>query len=76
MATKTDFTTGEWSETLGSVMLAGMALTLADPSCLIGMTKEGFASSSALLEAKSDPKANEIIKEPDALVRCPQNRRE
>ena len=46
MATKTDFTTEEWSEVLGSVMLAGMAVTLADPSGLIGMTKEGLASGS------------------------------
>lgn len=62
MATKADFTTEEWSEVLGSVMLAGMAVTLADPSGLIGMAKEGFASGSALLEAKSDPNASELIK--------------
>ena len=62
MATKADFTTEEWSEVLGSVMLAGTAVTLADPSGLIGLTKEGFASGSALLEAKTDPNANELIK--------------
>ena len=62
MATKADFTTEEWTEVLGSVMLAGMAVTLADPSGLIGMAKEGFASGSALLEAKNDPNANELIK--------------
>ena len=62
MAIKADFTTQEWSEVLGSVMLAGMAVTLADPSGLIGMAKEGFASGSALLEAKSDPNASELIK--------------
>ena len=62
MAIKADFTTQEWSEVLGSVMLAAMAVTLADPSGLIGMTKEGFASGSALLEAKTDPNANELIK--------------
>jgi hypothetical protein len=62
MAIKADFTTQEWSEVLGSVMLAAMAVTLADPSGLIGMTKEGFASGSALLKAKTDPNANELIK--------------
>jgi len=62
MAIKADFTTEEWSDVLGSVMFAGMAVTLADPSGLIGLTKEGFASSSALLEAKADPNANELIK--------------
>jgi hypothetical protein len=43
-------------------MMAGMAVTLADPSGLIGMAKEGFASGSALLAAKTDPKANALIK--------------
>ena len=62
MATKTDFTTEEWSQVLGSVMLAGMAVTLADPSGLIGMTKEGLASGSALVAAKADPHANDLIK--------------
>jgi len=62
MAIKADFTPEEWSDLLGSVMFAGMAVTLADPSGLIGLTKEGFASSSALLEAKTDPNASELIK--------------
>ena len=62
MATKTDFTAEEWGQVLGSVMMAGMAVTLADPSGLIGMTKEGLASGSALLAAKTDPKANALIK--------------
>jgi hypothetical protein len=62
MATKTDFTAEEWGQVLGSVMMAGMAVTLADPSGLIGLTKEGLASGSALVAAKSDPKANALIK--------------
>ena len=62
MATKADFTPEEWSQVLGSVMMAGMAVTLADPSGLIGMTKEGLASGSALLAAKADPNANALIK--------------
>jgi hypothetical protein len=62
MATKTDFTAEEWNQVLCSVMMAGMAVTLADPSGLIGLTKEGLASGSALVAAKSDPKANALIK--------------
>ncbi|MDW6020268.1 hypothetical protein SAZ10_00665 [Mesorhizobium sp. BAC0120] len=62
MATKSDFTAEEWGQVLGSVMMAGMAVTLADPSGLIGMTKEGLASGSALVAAKSDPNANALIK--------------
>ncbi|GLS29266.1 hypothetical protein SAMN04488498_11367 [Mesorhizobium albiziae] len=62
MATKANFTAEEWSQVLGSVMMAGMAVTLSDPSGLIGLTKEGLASGSALVAAKSDPKANGLIK--------------
>src|SRR6185503_12742103 len=62
MTTKAEFTTEEWSQLLGSVMMAGMAVTLADPSGLIGMTKEGIASGSALIAAKSDPNANALVK--------------
>ena len=62
MATKTDFTAEEWAQVVGSVMMAGMAVTLADPSGLIGMTKEGLASGSALVAAKTDPNTNVLIK--------------
>jgi hypothetical protein len=62
MATKADFTPEQWRQVLGSVMMAGMAVTLADPSGLIGMTKEGIASGSALVAAKSDPNANALVK--------------
>lgn len=62
MATKANFTAEEWAQVLGSVMMAGAAVTLADPSGLIGLTKEGLASGSALVAAKTDPNANALIK--------------
>src|SRR5262245_42564327 len=62
MTTKADFTPEEWKQVLSSVMMAGMAVTLADPSGLIGLTKEGLASGSALVAARSDPNANALIK--------------
>src|SRR3954471_13455478 len=62
MTAKSDFTPEEWKQVLGSVMLAAMAVTLADPSGLIGLTKEGIASGSALVAAKSDPNANGLVK--------------
>lgn len=62
MATKADFTADEWGKVLSSVMMAGMAVTLADPSGFIGLTKEGLASGSALIAAKNDPNANALIK--------------
>jgi hypothetical protein len=43
-------------------MLAGMAVTAAEPSGLFGALKEAFASSSALAAAKSNPGSSELIK--------------
>jgi hypothetical protein len=63
MATKADFTPDEWKMILGSPMLAGMAVTLADPSGLWGLLKEGMASGRALLEAKNAVGANALVKE-------------
>jgi hypothetical protein len=40
MAQKTDFTADEWKTILASPMLAGMAVTLAEPSGLWGMLQE------------------------------------
>ena len=62
MAGKADFTPEEWKAILGSPMLAGMAVTLGDPSGLWGTMKEGIASGRALLEAKNEPGANELVK--------------
>jgi hypothetical protein len=63
VGTKSDFTADEWKMILTSPMLAGMAVTLAEPSGLFGILKEGMASGRALLEAKSGPGANALIKE-------------
>ena len=62
MAQKTNFTADRWKAILGSPMLAGMAVTLAEPSGLWGMMKEGMASGQALLEVKRDAGATELAK--------------
>ena len=62
MANKQNFTPEEWSKIVQSVVLSGMAVTAADPSGLIGLLQESFASGSALLKAKTDPGASELIK--------------
>jgi hypothetical protein len=62
MANKQSFTPGEWTKILESVMLAGMAVSAAEPSGLWGLLKEGVASSSALAAAKSDSGSSELIK--------------
>ena len=61
MADKSTFTSEEWTLLLESVMMAGIAVTAAEPSGLWGMLKEGIANSSALLQAKSDA-ANPLVK--------------
>ncbi len=51
MADKTSFTKDEWSLLLKSPMIAGMAITAADPSGLWGLLKESFAGGAALTQA-------------------------
>lgn len=62
MANKESFTLEEWTKLLESPMVAGMAVSAAEPSGLWGALKEAFASSSALVAAKTDASANELIK--------------
>jgi len=62
MANKQSFTSEEWAKITESVMLAGMAVTAADPSGLVGTMKEAFASGSALMAVKTDASASELVK--------------
>ncbi len=62
MANKQSFTPEEWTKIMESVVLSGMAVTAADPSGLIGLVQESFASAGALIKAKGDPGANELVK--------------
>ena len=62
MAGKQNFTAEEWTTILESIMLAGMAVSAADPNGLWGTVKEAFASRSALAASKIDAGSNELIK--------------
>src|SRR6185295_17659768 len=62
MANKQNFKPDEWTKILESTMLAGMAVSAAEPSGLWGALKEAFASSSALAAAKSDAGSNELVR--------------
>jgi hypothetical protein len=62
MADKTSFTAEEWKLVLSSPMLAGLAVTLAEPSGIWGMLKESMASASALISAGKDAKASPLMK--------------
>jgi hypothetical protein len=61
MANKQSFTPAEWSEILESTMLAGVAVSAADPSGLWGTLKEALATRSALASAKAVA-SSELIK--------------
>jgi len=62
MADKSSFTAEEWALVLRSVMTAGVAVSMADPSGLWGLLREGVASASALAEAKIDPRADALVR--------------
>src|SRR5215210_4234441 len=61
MANKTNFTPEEWTKLLESPMMAGLAVTAAEPSGLWGLLKESLSGGWALLEAKTSG-PNELIK--------------
>lgn len=62
MADKASFTKEEWALLLQSPVIAGMAITAADPSGLWGLMKESLAAGGALAQAKGDPGANALVK--------------
>ena len=62
MVARTDFTSDEWKALLASPMIVGMAVLAADPSGIFGMLKESMASARALVDAKTDPNADALVK--------------
>ena len=62
MADKSSFTKDEWTLLLKSPMIAGMAVTAADPSGLWGLLKESFAGGEALTKVATDINASGLVK--------------
>jgi hypothetical protein len=62
MASKSDFTPEEWKTILESTMMAGIAVTAADPSGLWGTLQEGMASARAVLGAGRDDGASDLVR--------------
>ncbi len=62
MAAKQDFTPEEWTKILESTMLAGVAISAADPSGLWGTIKEFLANVSALNDSALAPGSDGLIK--------------
>jgi hypothetical protein len=60
MSIKDKFTEQEWQELMQAPMLAGIAVTAADPGGLWGAVKESSSVARSLIEAKSSP-------DPDSL---------
>ncbi len=60
MSIKDRFTEQEWQDLVQSPMLAGIAVTAADPGGLWGAVKESAGIARSLLEAQSSP-------DPDSL---------
>ena len=55
MTDKSNFTPDEWNLLLESPMVAGIAISAAEPSGLWGLLKESFASGTELAKAKMEP---------------------
>lgn len=62
MADKSSFTPEEWKLVLSSPMLAGLAVTIAEPSGIWGMLKESMASANAVVAAGKDANATPLMK--------------
>jgi hypothetical protein len=62
MATKTDFAAAEWRRLLQAPLLAGFAVSAADPSNFIGLLQEAFATARALSEARTEAGGDELVK--------------
>jgi hypothetical protein len=62
MAGKANFTKEEWTLLLESPIIAGMAVTAADPSGLWGLLKESFAGGTALTKAMAGADTNALVK--------------
>ncbi|WP_424360829.1 hypothetical protein [Methylocystis parvus] len=53
MVTKNDFAPAEWKKLVQAPLLAGFAVSAADPSGFVGALQEAFANAKQLAEAKT-----------------------
>ena len=72
MANKSNFTPQEWKTLLEGAMMSGLAVTAAEPSGILGVLKESFAASRALIEGKSG--SNELVKALEAEFETSEGR--
>jgi hypothetical protein len=72
MAVKDSFAPEEWARIVGAPMLAGIAVTAADPGGLWGAVKEGTATASALRAGSGG--SDGLIKEVSAAYETSEGR--
>jgi len=62
MVSKANFAPEEWARIVASPMVAGMAITAADPSGPWGLLQEGISGGRSLLDAKQNAAGNLLAK--------------
>lgn len=62
MTGKIDFTPEEWQTLLESTLMAGIAVTAADPSGFVGIVQESLASTRAVREGGQSETSGELAK--------------
>jgi hypothetical protein len=61
MSIKDQFTTDEWAQVLQAPMLAGLAVTAADPGGLWSSIKEGSSVARSMVETKATAEAGSLL---------------
>ncbi|MEJ2534058.1 MAG: hypothetical protein P8008_00905 [Gammaproteobacteria bacterium] len=75
MSVKDKFSEQEWESIVQSPMLAGIAITAADPGGLWSALKESAGVARSLLEAKSSADADSLATHISATFQQPEGRR-
>ena len=73
MSLKDSFAPEDWARIVGAPMLAGIAVTAAEPGGLWGAVKESVAVAGAMRDAKG-PGANPLVAEVAAAYETPEGR--
>ncbi len=73
MTVKEQFSTEEWMSLLKAPLMAGMAIALASPNDPIGMVKEVFAATKAVVESGTRPDASELLQAVVAELKAGKN---
>lgn len=73
MSLKDSFAPGDWARVVGAPMLAGIAVTAAEPGGLWGAVRESVAVAGAMRDARG-PGANPLVAEVAAAYETPEGR--